>query len=168
MGYSDLLDRMQDSDTEAFLEMTERYGWAVYSAIREKHSDQAVADRIYDETMNSFYNHLSRSTADDPLEALLCAFAESISPENISADRNLIQQYEGPPLIKLHHQEQPVQIPRKASGMKHFWMVLVMLLLLTVLLGLIWLTTGVMMAMDYIPFYDFGYSWFDANIFDFF
>ena len=168
MSYADLLDRIQGRDPDAFLEMTERYGWAVYTAIRQKHPDLAEADRIYDETMNSFYNSLSRSAAEDPVEALLCAFAEHVSPVNADSSGKFGNHREAPPQLQLRCQELPVQNVRKCSGMKHFWMGALFFLVVIVLLTLLWLTAGVMMAMDYIPFYDFGYSWFDANIFDFF
>ena len=167
MSYADLLERMQSKDPGAFLDMTERYGWAVYSTIRQKHPDQAVADRIYDETMNSFYHYLSQSTAEDPLEALLCAYADHVSPvEDVCGKAR--QCSDAPPQLQRRPQEFPAQNVRKSSGLKTFWMVLLVLLILVVLLALLWLTAGVMMAMEYIPFYDFGYSWFDANIFDFF
>ena len=168
MSYADLLERMQSKDPEAFLEMTERYGWAVYSAIRQKHPDQVTADRIYDATMNSFYNHLARYDAGDPLEALLCAFAEHVSTGDGEVRSRAQHSGDMPAQIPLRFQELPERNSGKSSGTKRFWMLVVILLIIAVLLALLWLTAGVMMAMEYIPFYDLGYSWFDANIFDFF
>lgn len=55
MSYTDLLERIQRNDSNAFLDLTDRYGWAVYSAIREKYPDKETAANIYNETMNSFY-----------------------------------------------------------------------------------------------------------------
>ena len=168
MSYVDLLERIQSKDPEAFLEMTERYGWAVYSAIREKHPDQAVADRIYDETMNSFYSHLSNTAADDPLEALLCAFADHASADRGSLDETEKQAPVAPPQIQLHPQEPLTRNGAYSSGKKNYWGILLVIILWIVLLALVWFIVGVMMAMDYMPFYDLGYSWFNANIIDFF
>ena len=168
MSYMDLLERMQSRDPEAFLEMTDRYGWAVYSTIRQKCSDRSVADRIYEETMNSFYHQLSRSTTGDPLEALLCAFADRVTPDDSDFSGAANPFRDTPPQIQMNPQELPCQRGSANSGGKRFWTVAVILLLLIILLALLWITAGVMMAMDYIPFYDLGYSWFNANILNFF
>lgn len=46
MSYCDLLERMMQKDTDAFLELTDRYGWALYSEIRKKYPNQETADKI--------------------------------------------------------------------------------------------------------------------------
>ena len=168
MSYVDLLERIQSNDPGAFLEMTERYGWAVYSSIRNKYPDQAVADRVYDETMNAFFNRLSNSSAEDPLEALLCAFADHVSADQCGFTGTASQSAGTPPQIRLHPQEQPFRTTEAYSKGKKFGGIALIILLWIILLVLVWFTVGVMMAMEYIPFYDLGYSWFNANILDFF
>ena len=79
MSYSDLLDRMKENDPGAFLELTDRYGWPLYAFIRRKYSDNGAAEKLYNDTMNRFYHSLSDSSAEDPLEALLLAFADQLS-----------------------------------------------------------------------------------------
>jgi len=40
MSYSNLLERIMQRDTDAFLELTDRYGWALYSFIRRKYPNK--------------------------------------------------------------------------------------------------------------------------------
>jgi len=162
MSYSDLLDRMKNRDTEAFLEMTDRYGWAVYSAIREKHADHDEADRIYQETMNGFYHSLLNPAAEDPLEALLCTFADQISdkiPDSLPPEREKENQ---PPKIRLYDEPQPVSA---SAGKKHgFWYGLGILLVLVAIAAVLWCMAGLLMDMQVIPYCDLGYSWFHTNV----
>lgn len=169
MSYSDLLDRMKGKDTDAFLEMTERYGWPVYSAIRRKYADRVMADRIYNETMNRFYHSLSISDAEDPLEALLCAFADQISPDQLKFDSSITANENKAPEIKLLNVEPSTmdsgtKVRRKKGFLHHFSL----LFLMVVIALLLWFVTGLLMEMNFIPYYDLGYSWFTANLVQFF
>ncbi len=163
MSYCDLLERMMQRDTDAFLEMTERYGWALYSEIRKKTPNKAEADRIYDETMQQFYRSLQNPACEDPMEALLCAFADKLSDKRgVSADF-LSASYTEDDL-----QPPPVQVltanviekpkPRKRKG--RFWFRMAMFLLLICFAAVIWMGIGLLMVLEYLPFYDLGYSWF--------
>lgn len=165
MSYLDLLDRMSSNDTEAFLEMTDRYGWAVYSAIRKRHVDHAVADRIYNDTMNAFYHSLSDSNAEDPMEALLCTFADLISDKQLASDKvrldqSVLTKHAAPPEIQLYEQrdydEAPGQHTRKTT---RFWYRLLVLFVLLAIVAVLWFIIGLFMVMEFIPFYDLGYSY---------
>ena len=103
MSYCDLLERMMQKDTDAFLEMTDRYGWALYSDIRKKYPNKADADRIYDETMQYFYHCMQNPNCEDPMEALLCAWAEYVSGKK-GFLREMLQddQLEAPPAVQAH------------------------------------------------------------------
>lgn len=164
MYYSDLLDRMKKNDTEAFLEMTDQYGWAVYSAIREKYMDQDVADKVYNETMNAFYRILADSDAEDPLEALLFGFANQISPDNLLYGQTLLMDENGIPEIQLRQRESTSTYTktsvRKGKDNWHYYMVL----LLIVFAASLWIIVGFLMKMEWIPFCDLGYFWFDFNV----
>lgn len=169
MSYSDLLDRMKGNDTEAFLEMTDRYGWAVYSAIREKYSDHAMADKVYNETMNTFYHCLSSSSADDPLEALLCTFADYISAESLGKERSVATLENMPPKIQLRNGVEPVRYSGASVGRKgSFWYGFGVLLVLLAIAAVLWCILGLLMDMNFIPYYDLGYSWFNAHVMHFF
>lgn len=165
MHYCDLLERMKRNDTEAFLEMTERYGWSVYSAIREKYPDREQADKIYNETMNAFYHSLAASDAEDPLEALLHGLADRISPDKLLFE----QEIKGIPDIPLCQRkassEKSAAPARRRKGIGRFFGVL---LILVILAGCVWIAAGYLMRMHYIPYYDLGYSWLYANVMQFF
>jgi len=171
MSYSDLLNRMRERDTEAFLEMTDRYGWSLYASIRKKYPDKDVADRVYNETMNAFYRALQNPDCDDPVEALLCAFSDKISIPSHSVVRNHLQLAEEsgsvePPEIRISdetvsHEEHHEHKTRKKSG----FLTTVGLILVSVgIFFTLWVILGLLMALDVIPAADLGYSWFNANI----
>lgn len=165
MYYSDLLDRMKSNETEAFLEMTDRYGWAIYSAIREKYTDHDVADKVYNETMNAFYHSLADSDAEDPLEALLYGFASRISPDNLL----FAQEKNATPEIQLHQSELVSRnIVTSAKKQKGFGHSLTVLLLLIIIAASLWVIAAFLMKMNYIPYYDLGYSWFNTNVIPYF
>lgn len=56
--------------------------------------------------------------------------------------------------------EAPEAHPRKRSGQGFTVLVLVVICLL-----LLWVVGGVAMTMKWIPYYDLGYSWFNASVF---
>jgi len=164
MSYSDLLERMMQRDADAFLEMTERYGWTLYNAIRQKYSDKAEADRIYDETMQQFYRCLQNPNCEDPMEALLCAWAEYVSGKK-GFLREMLQddQLEAPPAVQAHRLMQShFDLPEKRQNrIGSFLFVFLMLLILA---GCTWIIVGFLMERNILPFVDFGYSWFCAMV----
>ena len=85
MSYCELLERMMQRDTDAFLELTDRYGWSLYSEIRRKYSNRETADRIYDETMQQFYRSLQNPSCDDHYDSALY-YSNSFSPPALVAE----------------------------------------------------------------------------------
>ena len=162
MSYSDLLDRMMERDTDAFMEMTDRYGWSLYNAIRKKFPDKAQADRIYNDTMQQFYDCLRRSDYEDPMEALLCTFAEFISGKKGFVSQILSEDaLEMPPAVQVDRlMETSFEFPEKKKI--RFGTVLSAIILVPVLAVSVWIIVGFLMHLELIPFYDFGYSWFCA------
>ena len=163
MSYCDLLERMMQKDTDAFLELTDRYGWALYSEIRKKYPNQETADKIYDETMQQFYRCLQNPACEDPMEALLCAFAEKIgASRGISA--NFLEEAPTdeeiqPPAIQLRQTKAEIlAAPRKRKT--SIWIKLALLLVLVGFLSVIWIGVGLMMEAGILPYYDLGYTWF--------
>ena len=159
MSYIDLLERMKDKDAEAFLEMTDRYGWSVYSVIRRKYPDRAVADRVYQETMNAFYRNLSGSSAEDPLEALLCAFADQISPDKLNCGTVATGSGDALPKVRPSLADAVAMEAGRTSEKKGFGHYLSILMLLITIAALTWTIAGMLMHMGYIPAVDLGYSW---------
>jgi len=165
MGYCDLLERMMQKDTDAFLEMTDRYGWSLYSAIRKKYPNKEIADRIYDETMQLMYRSLQDPGCEDPMEAILCALAETIGRKQ-GLDPDLFAK--GEPAADL--QPPAVQIPRTKADLRaaprkqktSFWFKCAMILVALGFAAVIWIGTGLLMEAGLLPYYDLGYTWFAA------
>lgn len=162
MSYCDLLERMMQKDTDAFLELTDRYGWTLYSEIRKKYPNRETADRIYDETMQQFYRSLQNPDCEDPMEALLCAFAEKVGAANgITADHANadLQDALQPPAIRF----QPTKADKRVTARKRkhsFWFKLAMVLVVVGFSAVIWIGMGLLMEAGMLPYYDLGYSWF--------
>ena len=162
MSYCDLLERMMQRDTDAFLELTDRYGWALYSEIRKKYPNQEVADRIYDETMQQIYRSLQNPSCEDPMEALLCAFAEKIGAAqgipSASEEAQLPEDLQ-PPAISL----QPTKADIRADSIKpkrSIWWNLALSLAGFGFAAVIWIGVGLLMEAGMLPYYDLGYTWF--------
>lgn len=165
MSYCDLLERMMQKDTDAFLELTDRYGWALYSEIRKKYPNKEAADKIYDETMQLVYRCLQNPVWEDPMEALLCAFAEKIgegkglstaSFETMEVDEDL-----QPPVIRLQQTKADIRVTsqkRKTS----IWFKMAMVLVLAGFAAVIWICVGLLMEAGMLPYYDLGYTWFSG------
>lgn len=163
MSYSNLLERLMQRDTDAFLEMTDRYGWTLYQEIRKKYPNKADADRIYDETMQYFYRSMQNPVCEDPVEALLCAMADKIAQM-----QGLRPDYSSNPEL-LHNQEPPaVQVSPSYADVRveaekrkrGFWFRTGMLVVILGFLAVIWVTVGLMMEAGILPYVDLGYSWF--------
>lgn len=158
MHYSDLLERMMHRDTDAFLEMTERYGWTVYNAIRQKYPNQDEADRIYQDTMQQFYSSLQYPDCEDPMEALLCAWAEYVSGKKGFLAQMLQEDVlEAPPALQAQRLMQP-QFSLPETRKYRTGTVFMILLILLILAGCAWIIAGFLMQQGILPFWDLGYS----------
>lgn len=163
MGYGDLLERMMQRDAEAFLELTDRYGWMLYSEIRKRVPNKAEADRIYDETMCQFYGSLQNSACEDPIEAMLCAFADKIAEKQGITYTPFIPKLAEyaiqPPAVQVPVlEEEPEKTAPKRKG--RFWLRLGLFLVLIGFAAVIWIGVGLMMEAGMLPYYDLGYTWF--------
>jgi len=162
MRYSDLLDRMMHKDTDAFLEMTDRYGWSLYAYIRKKHPDKDQADSLYNDAMNGIFAALQNPDCEDPLEALLCAFSDRI-PHKTEMRTDLQDQNENlvPPQICCTYAPAACEGNKPKRGFwKNFGFALLVILFLTFL----WFLAGILMAMGYIPYLNLGYLWVQETI----
>lgn len=159
MSYCDLLERMMQKDTDAFLEMTNRYGWGLYSAIRKKYPNKADVDRIYDETMQYLFRCMQNPACEDPMEAILCAVADMIAEKNtLPADLSVrIGEDED------RHPNAPKD-PRGTTGKRkgRFWFRLGMIFVVFGFAAVIWIGMGLLMEAGILPYYDLGFSWFAA------
>ena len=144
----DLLMKLMRRDTDAFLKMTDKYSWPVYSQIRKKVSDPEVADALFQKTMDGFYRSLHESQTDDPLEAMLLVYANGV-----------IEKHEGASGEHIVYSTKTAEKTekRRSGGFAAF-------LLLTAIVIVLWVIAGLLMDMNLIPAVDLGYAWFNANI----
>lgn len=169
MIHNDLLIRMMHRDMDAFLEMTDKYSWAVHSYIRGKISDKRKVEAVFNETMNSFYKGLHENQDKDPMEALLLIYADKVCQAAVD------QSFPEDPVIEENFRpgksgmvaDTPVQHsePKKKGG---FFFSLAVILLLAAIVAVIWFIIGQLMSMNLIPSYDLGYTWFHTNVFPWF
>ena len=167
MSYSDLLERMMERDSDAFLEMTDRYGWALYSEIRKVHPDKTEADAVYQETMQQFYRSLQNPNCSDPLEALLCAMSEHIAYRKgflmVPSEEADWDPAEAPPAVKAQRlMAMQTEAPEKRRNW--FGTIIAFLFVTLVLAFGAWIIAGFLMEQGILPFWDLGYSWFCSTV----
>lgn len=75
----ELFNRIKRKDKGSFDQLTENYGWKLYSYIRGKVKDREQADRIFNDTLARFHASAEKYQSDDPIEAMLCLYADEIS-----------------------------------------------------------------------------------------
>ena len=155
----DLLTRMMHRDVNAFMEMTETYSWSVYSLIRSKITDKNMVESVFNETMNGFYSGLHEKNCKDPLEALLLMYAEKVC--QTTSGTSVEQKTENSGNRKERAASASQTGEKKKGG---FLYSLCMFLLIAAIIAVIWVIVGLLMDMNFIPAYDLGYSWFNANI----
>ena len=163
MSYSNLLERMMQRDTEAFLEFTDRYGWALYSSIRRKHPSKSDADKVYHETLQQLWSALQNEQYDDPMEAILCVWADQIalkrSPRKELAEIFMPDAEEKPPVVHIRRSEQAeTGIPRKRRN--GIWSILGLFALFLIFTFSVWVIIGFLMEQGTLAYVDLGYSWF--------
>ena len=85
MNSLNLLDRIKDKDSEAFNDLMKVYGKRVYVRLLNQLGDRELADKAFKKTMLEFYESISKSEADDPIEALLYDRANAVQKEMIDS-----------------------------------------------------------------------------------
>ena len=90
-----LFNKIKRKDSGSFNLLTETYGWKLYSYIRRNVTDRETADRIFNDTLARFHASAQNYDCEDPIEAMLCLYADEIA-KTVSD-------------TKPHSQEQPDQ-----------------------------------------------------------
>lgn len=163
MSYNDLLQQMMQRDSDAFLEFTDRYGWTLYSSIRKKYANKVDADKVYHETMQQLWSCLQNEQYDDPIEAILCAWAEQITlkrePRKDFAEIFYPDPDEKPPVLHVRASEYSQSLPQK-KRQHRFWSAIGLLMLFLMFTACIWIIVGFLMERGVLEYVDLGYSWF--------
>lgn len=124
-----------------YLELSDQYGWKLYSCLSERIEDRKMLSEIYEKGMERFCE--LAETCDDPdaLDKFLAEAADYACEG--------LKKPEGPP--------NPAKSKaRKESGFG-FWLAFTALLLLN--LTCLWVILGLLMDMGILPEIDLGYRW---------
>lgn len=187
----ELLNRIKGRDREAFVELMRKYGASLYSRMLSKLGDRQLADAAFKETMVGFYKSLTENEGEDAISALLSGYADNVSDRMLGdyfehMVENTANCVEGSELSKLK-----LPVPEaKAAAMPETddycdssslstksdetdsfsrggWIFAVSLLS-TCALIVIWIIVGLLVGVDVLPDIDFGYTWFNENIAEWF
>lgn len=161
------------SDRDAFNKLTDAYGWKLYSHIRRNTDSREQADMVFNETFSRIYGTMKSYDSDDALEAMLMMYSDSIG-QNIKAQPQTVM----PPHFDNGFLEnvQPEgkkdrkgrKEGKKRSGFRKLLNFIGVLILLLAIAAIVWVMVGLLMDLKVIPYFDLGYSWFNANIVDWF
>ena len=126
--------RIRSGDQKAFLDLSNEYGWTLYSYLSQRIHNRDLVQSTYQEVLNEFYRNVPNMDQKGSVEAALLVLAD------------------------IYCVQVPVQPEKieKSSGLS-FWIGLVILLLLNGLC--LWIIGGILMEMGIIPSFDLGYSW---------
>ena len=159
-----LFQKIKGRDKRSFEALSDAYGWKLYSHIRSCMEDREKADRIFSQTISAFYQDLKHYEGEDPIEAMLYACADRIGSGS--------KQDEKAPDV-----EEKTTLPKVDSSiyeekkeplwLKIFYSLCIIVLVLGILAA-VWVMAWMLMSMNLIPEYDFGYSWFNLHIADLF
>ena len=135
-----LQERIRSGDQTAYLDLSNEYGWALYSYLSERIREPDLVQSTYQEVLNEFYRNIPNMNQKGSVEAVLLGLADA---------------YCG-------HVPPPPEKVEKSAGLR-FWFCLILLLLLNGLC--MWIIVGILMEMGVIPTLNLGYNWFKNLIF---
>ena len=161
MENNDLFQRIQANDQEAFRQLTDEYGWKVYSRIRKRTEDREKADLIFKRAFADFFESMKDSDTEDVIEAMLCVYAAMAADDIEKAEADSKQDGASQP-TGLPTSEAPKK--KKRSFFSNLLYTLNVLLLLAGIVIALWAMAGLLMNLNILPELDLGYSWFNANI----
>lgn len=151
MDTNELLTRIRDRDTDAFLDLTQTYGWKLYAYLNSKLKDPELTNQAFLETFSSFYNTLAAQEQADIVECLLYAYGDQVC-HTLKRKEPVAE----PPSASA------AEAPRQRPAGPAFW--IVGILLSVGILAALWVILGLLMDMGILPELDLGYHWFCENI----
>ena len=156
MENTDLFQRIQANDQEAFRQLTDEYGWKVYSRIRKRTADREKADLIFKRAFADFFESMKDSDTEDVIEAMLCVYAAMAADDIEKAEETGSEDAAVLP-----------EVPEKKKKRSFFSNLIYTLNVLLLLAGIVialWAMAGLLMDLNILPELDLGYSWFNAHI----
>ena len=161
-----LFQKIKVRDKRSFEALSDAYGWKLYSHIRSNTKEREQADDVFRRTFSEFYNSLQDYDGDDPIEAMLFSCADRITFESRTEDE--IQPADLQHTLSLPIVDSSVyEKKQEPLWLKIFYSICIIVLILGILTA-VWVMAWMLMSMNLIPQYDFGYSWFNLHIADLF
>lgn len=166
MDSNELLKGIQQRDTDAYLYLTQTYGWKLYAHLSAKLKDAELTNRAFNDTLAEFYNCLAGAKGEDAVESLLYAFADRTcqemirDPEGKTAGEMPVKTIPAQPAP-----QEPKTHARKKRGILAsiaFW--ITALLLIVGILAALWIIVVLLMEMGFLPQVDLGYDWVRAKL----
>lgn len=166
MDTTEMLNRIKTRDFRAYCQLTEDYGWKLYSRIRDRVEDGEKANAAFHETLSSFRGDLTDNDGDDAIEALLFAYAEKVCsrmehPSGELAESPRSDSETPTEVLRSGREKKAAKRTRQPGG---FWFGLCIVLLFMGMMAALWVILGLLMDMNFIPELDLGYSWFNMYI----
>lgn len=176
MDTTEMLDRIKEKDFKALFQLTEDYGWNLYSRLRKRFSDPELVNAAFNETISDFCSDLSGNDGKDAIESLLYAYAEKVCRRMEQAPKCSIAF--SSPAAEFPNgfpNDAPDDFPNPAPAKKGkpekrerrrggFGFALCVLILLVGIAAALWVILGLLMDMQLIPYLDLGYSWFNMHV----
>lgn len=134
MDITVLQKRIQAGDQKVFLDLSDEYGWTLYSYLSQRIRNPVLVKHAYEQILKKFYLNIQHTDQQGSAETVLLLLADAYC-------------------VELPPQTEAVQSP---SGFG-FWVALILLILLNGLC--LWIIGGILMEMGMIPLFDLGYSW---------
>lgn len=162
MEYYELLNRIRKRDVNAYLELTQTYGWKLYSHLRARFDDRELTEAAFNETLTNFYNTIAGGTGDDVVESLLLAYADQTCQKMKQTSMvPLKSAYAAKPRLVQESAETNTKPSGKSNGLGFG---LGVGILVFGILAALWVIVGLLMDMNILPELDLGYSWFNSAI----
>ena len=161
-----IFEKIRHRDNDSFHILTENYGWKLYSYIRKNTESRELADQIFSETLSKFQENAEKYDSSDPIEAMLCLYADTLYEEHRRAGTSGLPGSQNPAYSSAAGNVPPKKKHKAGAAILY---TICILLLLAAIAAALWFLVGMLVDMSILPQeWDFGYSWFNLNIADIF
>ena len=129
-----LQNRIRSGDQRTYLDLSDEYGWTLYSFLSKRLHDPDQRQKVYAQILSGFYRDVPSMSQQGSVDTLLLQYADIYCRK-----------------ISITSEEM------KTSGGFGFWVALILLLLLNGIC--LWIIGGILMEMGILPETDLGYHW---------
>ncbi|HWR22946.1 MAG TPA: hypothetical protein VN366_05645 [Feifaniaceae bacterium] len=177
MEQAEMLQKIQKGDQEAFRALFQAYAEPTYRILFKKCGSKATARMLLKRVFQDVHAGLKLQEDADPTALWLKALA------NWQADTHLFCRNETEAVWQTmsaaqaaqmpdHPETAPRALPREPFTapvpVKRKGATALIVILLTLTAALVWVLTGLLMEMQFLPQADLGYEWFNSTVFHLF